>query len=225
MSGGWTWTRVIGHDADKSGFPRENNSFSSAVSSNWKLDALVLPPQSLRLENANSISVTSFFRLFPSFETMIWSFSCLVDPLDQGILVQAACDVAALLPTDFVMTNSMEEAHVIRTAIADFLARRIVTDKIATLDDAVVPGRRRRKRLPAFSAAVPYVLERSDIWCSQMHGKLMVRVKESSDETAIQVVREALDDWTAAVNSGKSSLFVPISELLFFESILTCTIS
>ena len=130
---------------------------------------------------------------------MNWACSCLVDPLEQGILVRATCDVAALLPEGFAMTSDMEESHVIRTAIADFLARRMTTDKISTLDDAVVPGRRRRKRLPAFSAAVPYVLERSDIWCSQMQIQVMVRVKESSDEAAIQVVREALENLMAAV--------------------------
>lgn len=131
---------------------------------------------------------------------MIWSCSCLVDPLEQGILVQAACDVAALLPAGFAMARDMEESHVIRTAMADFLARRIATDKIATLDDAVVPGRRRRKRLPANSAVVPYVLERSDIWCSQKEIIIMVRVKETSDESAMQVVRDVLDDWAAATS-------------------------
>ena len=131
---------------------------------------------------------------------MIWSCSCLIDPLEQGILVQATCDVAALLPEGFALAKDMEESHVIRSAVADFLARRIATDKVATLDDAVVPGRRRRKRIPAYSAAVPYVLERSDIWCSQKQLKIMVRVKETSEETAMQLVRGVLDDWTAATS-------------------------
>ena len=51
---------------------------------------------------------------------MMWSCSSLPDPLEQGILVQAECDLRDL--HSGLATESEEEEHVVRTAIADFFA-------------------------------------------------------------------------------------------------------
>ena len=122
---------------------------------------------------------------------MMWSCSSLPDPLEQGILVQAECDLNDL--HSGLATESEEEEHVVRTATADFFARRLTTlsDKIVSLDTAL---RGRRKRVSS-SAAVPYVLERSDVWCSFTHLKVIVRVKEDSSESALRVANEALNGW------------------------------
>jgi hypothetical protein len=86
----------------------------------------------------------------------------------------------------------VEEGYAVRSAIADFFGRRLSTldDKIDPLDVAL-----RGKRKRGSTSLVPYVLERSDVWCSSTHLKLLFRVKEYSTETATRVASEALTTW------------------------------
>lgn len=106
------------------------------------------------------------------------------------------------LQSGLPIANDDEESQVVRTAIADYLARQLtsLSGKISLLDTAL---RGRRKRMPS-SAAVPFVLERSDIWCSKTHLQAMVRVQEESSVSAIKDVSDALDRWSASVKERMS---------------------
>jgi Predicted ATPase of the ABC class len=120
----------------------------------------------------------------------MWSISTLSDPIELGVLVQASSSLDSLLPQSLT-TPDDEELHVIRTAIADFFVRRITsfTDHIQTLENTL---QRRGCRSRISTASIPYVLERSDFWCSPSHLHLMVRVCTSSTDEAIQTVQKTL---------------------------------
>lgn len=120
----------------------------------------------------------------------MWTCRANPDSLHQGWLIIADCAVEKL-HSDLNIVIDLEE-HVTRVAIADFFARRagMISDRIELLDKAL-QGKKARGR----PSDVPYVLERSDIFCSRAKLTLTLRVKENSRESAERVTSEALNSW------------------------------
>jgi len=136
----------------------------------------------------------------------MWTCKSNPDPLQQGWLIIADCAIDKLHP-DLHKVIGLEE-HVTRLAIADFFARRVgmISDGIELLDKAL-QGKTSRGR----SSEVPYIFERSDIFCSRAKLTLTVRVKENSRESAEIFTKENLNRW----NVPSSDLMAHIACCVF----------
>jgi hypothetical protein len=123
----------------------------------------------------------------------MWSCKAFPDPLEKGTIILAECGISSL-SSDLPSIMKLEE-ETVKLAVADFVARRVPTlsSKIESLDAAL-----RGKRSRTSSSVAPYVLLRSDVWCSDDVLYVTIRVKDANAKSAEQFTLETLSGWVVA---------------------------
>ena len=153
---------------------------------------------------------TSDMTNHPSTSMGCWSIDILEDPLrvssiPSSVIVSARATIGAVMIHNHP-SNVLDEGRVGRVVLADVVARTVaemaprlsttttvdgVMYSMATLDQALTKKRRRQRQQTITNTTntnasikyPPYVLERSDIWCSQDHLHVTLRMTADSSKT------------------------------------------
>jgi hypothetical protein len=132
----------------------------------------------------------------------MWTVSFLPDPLvahhrqgqDPSSITHARIALQSLIIDAYQLSVFQEGGRGARVALADIAARRLLQQRnnaklvqgehsvvLEPLDKALLNQRRRKAK--STISYPPYILERTDFWCSETELHLMVRVTESSTES------------------------------------------
>ena len=164
----------------------------------------------------------------------MWNISTLSDPLlsyrkgdhhhlhhrhkSKSSILSASASIRELLGNDEkTLTVLREGGRGARVALSDFAARQViekcensnveidgVSFSLEPLDRALIKTRHRRMK--GRSYCPPYVLERTDFWCSETDLHVMIRLIAVKASTVVNEIMEGVDDESNMENAARNIL-------------------